>query len=80
MPSTEPVTNVEQLENRLVDLEIRLTHQDDTLEALNDVVIQQQQQIDRLNDELAMARKRLSELDVSAGSGGEQAEPPPPHY
>lgn len=76
MPSTE----LAQLEGRLVDLEIRLTHQDDTLETLNDIVIRQQQQIDRLNHELSMARRRLSELDASEGAGGQRPEPPPPHY
>jgi len=75
MPSTE----LSDLARRLVDLEIRLTHQDDTLEALNTIIIRQQQQIGRLNDELVMARRRLSELDTSSGMTAEQ-DPPPPHY
>jgi len=67
-----------ELEGRLVDLEIRLTHQDSTVEALNNVAIKQQQQIDRLNDELVMARQRLSELDSTPGMA--QQQEPPPHY
>ena len=75
-----PLPELTELNTRLVDLEIRLTHQDDTLEALNDIVIKQQQQIDRLNHELSVARRRLSELDASEGGGGQRPEPPPPHY
>lgn len=73
-----PLPELAELSHRLVDLEIRLTHQDATLEALNEVVIRQQQQIDTLSDELGKARQRLSELDASPGSAGRHE--PPPHY
>lgn len=67
------------LEQRLTDLEIRLTHQEATLDTLNDVIISQQQLIDRLDNELRATRRRLNELDSAAGDA-DQPEPPPPHY
>jgi len=76
MPLTDP-SQLAKLEGRLIDLEIRLTHQESTIEELNDVVIKQQQQIDKLGNEVIMARQRLSELDNTPGP---QQEPPPPHY
>ncbi len=68
-----------ELTSRLIDMEIRLTHQEDTISQLNDAVILQQQQIDKLSNELSLARRRLNELDVSTGMPP-QNEPPPPHY
>jgi uncharacterized coiled-coil protein SlyX len=60
-------------------MEIRITHQEATLETLNDVIVRQQQLIDRLDNEIRSTRKRLNELDTSAETPA-QAEPPPPHY
>jgi len=68
-----------RLEERLMDLEIRTTHQEATLETLNDVLVQQQQLISKLDNELKQARKRLSELGTSPDAQT-QIEPPPPHY
>ena len=67
------------LEQRLTDMEIRITHQEATLETLNDVIIRQQQLIDNLATELRSTRKRLNELDT-ASENTAQPEPPPPHY
>jgi len=73
-----PDLNLSELNRRIVDMEIKLTHQDATLEALNNVIIRQQQQIDTLSDELGKARQRLNELDT--GSGPADRYEPPPHY
>jgi SlyX protein len=35
-------------EERFIELEIKIAYQDDLLQALNDIVAQQQQQIDRI--------------------------------
>ncbi len=40
------------MEDRLEELETRLTYQDQTVEALNEVVTRQQDQIDRLESAL----------------------------
>jgi len=68
-----------EISNRLTDLEIRLTHQDDTIDALNETVVQQQIQIDNLINKLSHAHRRITELDEMA-TIAPQMEPPPPHY
>lgn len=65
--------------NRITELEIRLTHQDELLEQLNQVVISQQNQIDKLETQLEQISKSSK---VSNGSGIKDIslEVPPPHY
>lgn len=62
---------------RLEALEIRLTHQDRTIEELNAVVTQQWTTIEHL-------RRRLDAMEEQVRSGGYIADPssekPPPHY
>ena len=66
---------------RVVELETRLAFQDDTLQALNDVVAAQQRQIDLLEIKLAALARRQQELGDSIGNGGgADHEAPPPHY
>lgn len=67
------------LEARITDLESRLAFQDDTVQALNDVLVAQQRQIDLLEMKLTALAKRQQELGESLGGGGED-EAPPPHY
>jgi len=43
-------------EQRLIDLEIKASYTEDTLDRLNDVLVRQQQQIDLLLRELAAIR------------------------
>ncbi|MET1078840.1 MAG: SlyX family protein [Pseudomonas sp.] len=66
------------LEARVNDLESRLAFQDDTIQALNDELVQQQRLIERLQRQLAALLKRQEELG-SAFEAAEQ-EAPPPHY
>jgi SlyX protein len=69
----------ETLEDRIVELEIRLAHQDDTLQTLNRLVIEQQQVIEQLQFQMENLRLRLAEL-LQAPAGDPSQEPPPPHY
>jgi len=64
---------------RLTDLEIRITHQESPLQALNDVVAEQQQLITQLRKELEAMKARLRELS-SSNVAAPWEEPPPPHY
>jgi len=57
------------LTSRVVELESRLAFQDHTVEELNGVVIEQQNQLDRLESELALTRKQLEELMLELGDG-----------
>ena len=53
---------------RIVELETRLAFQDDTLEELDGVIISQQQQLDRLESDLAQVKRQLKQF---AGASGE---------
>ncbi|WP_060482096.1 SlyX family protein [Pseudomonas sp. NBRC 111119] len=66
------------LEQRMVELETRQAFQDDTLQALNDVVVEQGRVIERLQLQMAELLKRYEEMVGQYGSEGEEA--PPPHY
>ncbi|MFF7061970.1 SlyX family protein [Pseudomonas sp. NPDC008258] len=66
------------LELRIVELETRQAFQDDTLQALNDVVFEQARVIERLQSQMAELIKRYEEMVGQYGSEGEEA--PPPHY
>jgi SlyX protein len=68
---------VMNLEDRLTELEIRYTHQTDTLEQLSGVVLRQERALEALRAELKELRARQS----SAESPGEKPpHEPPPHY
>ncbi|AHC84062.1 MULTISPECIES: SlyX family protein [Pseudomonas] len=66
------------LESRVVELETRQAFQDDTIQALNDVVVEQGRVIERLQLQMAELIKRYDEMVGQYGSEGEEA--PPPHY
>ena len=65
------------LELRINDLESRLAFQDDTIQALNDVLVDQQRLLDRLQLQLAALARRQDERQNQFGSEDNQ---PPPHY
>ncbi|GLO48053.1 MULTISPECIES: SlyX family protein [Pseudomonas] len=66
------------LELRVVELETRQAFQDDTIQALNDVVVEQGRVIERLQLQMAELIKRYEEMVGQYGSEGDEA--PPPHY
>lgn len=66
------------LEMRIADLESRMAFQDDTIQTLNDVLVEQQRAVDRLQLQVAALAKRQEELLGQFGPGEDGA--PPPHY
>ncbi|MAW53384.1 MAG: SlyX protein [Geminicoccus sp.] len=64
--------------NAIVEMEIRLEHQEATLTDLSDVVAQQQGQIDRLVAEVNRLRLRLEQDTAAIPSSAEETLPP--HY
>jgi SlyX protein len=65
------------LSDRIDALEMRLTFQDETVDALNQTITAQWQQIDRLTRQLAELTARLQEAESHAtGAVNER----PPHY
>lgn len=70
--------DLEQLNEQLCDLQSQVSFQEDTIQALNDVVAQQQQQMERLNEMLNMLRNQL-DSSINEGAKGVPNERPP-HY
>ena len=66
------------LEARVMELESRVAFQDDTLLALNDVLVEQQRVVERLQLQMAALLKRYEEMVGQYGVSEEEA--PPPHY
>ena len=67
------------LEQRLTDLEIKSSFQEDALDQLNAVVVRQQRQIDALLRELATLRDQLPDADVPRPFRSLRDDLPP-HY
>ena len=66
------------LEERVTDLETQLAFQDDTIQALNDVLTAQQRAVERLQLQMAALLKRQEEMAGQFSVFEEDA--PPPHY
>lgn len=65
-------------EQRLENLEMKLAYVEDGFDQLNEVVIRQQQQIDRLERALSTAREQLQ--DVLDTMPQKPQDERPPHY
>lgn len=66
-------------EERFIDLESRLAHQDQMLNELNDVVTQQQAKIMQL-EELCRALADRVRAGADGGLGQDSGDERPPHY
>lgn len=66
------------IDRRLMDLEVKAAYTEDLIESLNQVVIRQQQQIDRLLKELAQLRE--AQPDPAATPFRSLRDELPPHY
>lgn len=60
------VTIARMSEHRLNELEIKASYTEDLLDQLNEVLIRQQQQIDRLQREVAALRRQVDEAPAVA--------------
>lgn len=65
-------------EQRLIDLEVKISHQEMTIEALQAASYEQQKTIDRLEQGLARLTKRFEGLGEGPEIG--PANEKPPHY
>lgn len=69
-------TEVSWLRDQVVDLQSQLAFQEDTIHALNDVVIRQQQQLDNFKKVLDGHKSQIEQLAAE----GEISDERPPHY
>jgi SlyX protein len=67
------------MDNRVTELEIRLTHFEDTIDVLNQTVIKQRNEIDLLQLQVSLLEKKLKASQATP-LAHESEETLPPHY
>jgi len=67
------------MEERLIELETKISYQDHLINELNDVVVRQQQQINQLEKQMVRFGDHLKQASGS-GLARPDEEVPPPHY
>jgi SlyX protein len=67
------------IEQRLIDLEIKASFSEDMVDQLNQVIVRQQQQIDLLLREISQLRQQIPEVG-SGTAPGRSGDDLPPHY
>ena len=78
MSKSEPDRS--ELIERISDLEMRVVHQDRTIDDLNDMVAKQWIAIEQLNQQYFRLKDRLVAVESSSKVSKPEDEPPPPHY
>lgn len=68
---------MKSVEERIIELESRLTFQEDVLQKLDDVIVNQQKEIDELKAQLTRVSQQLLQV---AGLDAPEEDGPPPHY
>ncbi len=67
------------MEKDIIDLQSKLAFQDETINELNVVITNQQNQLDQLREEIRLLNLRIASV-AQASTASEEKEPPPPHY
>lgn len=67
-------------EERLADLEAKVTYQEDLIEALNKTAYQQQQKLEQLDAIIEALARQVRSLAEAGGDGKSPANDRPPHY
>lgn len=72
----------QDIEERVVELETRLSFQEDTLQSLNQVITEQDKTIMQLQELVRHLAEKLSDMEYSLeqGAGKAPANERPPHY
>lgn len=71
--------DVKQLESRVSDLECQLAFQEQTIEALNDALCQQQLQLVKMQEQMRFMVGKLKSMNTTHLADPSE-ETPPPHY
>ena len=79
MKSETMLQQINELNERIEQLESRLAFQDDTIEILNQALTLQQQDLDKLRHQMSLLINRMKEMVVSQVAS-QSEETPPPHY
>lgn len=70
---------MENNEEAIIELQMKLSFQEDLLESLNQVIIDQQSQITKLSRQVEAIIVQLQTIQTSVQGNGQQQEIPP-HY
>lgn len=74
-----PMNEIEQLQSRFDELEMKLAFQEQTIDELNDALTNQQFMIDRMEVQLKFMVGKVKGMQTS-NMADESEETPPPHY
>lgn len=69
-----------RIEQRLAELEIKASFTEDLVDHLNEVIVRQQQQLERLAREIAQLREQAQSQGGDAGAFRSLRDELPPHY
>ena len=67
------------MEERLTDLEIRLTHHEAAISEINEVLLKQQALLESMRNDLTTLQRQIREITPSQIATLSE-ESPPPHY
>lgn len=67
-------------ENRLIDIEMKLAHQEKLVDELNQVLTDQQARITELEELCRLLAERLRSAGEGGAEGGSPDDERPPHY
>jgi len=70
----------DHLDKRIMELEIKNAHQEDTIEQLNHIIIEHQDALAKLGQQLKHLQGKVSSLQENDSQSKDTPEPPPPHY
>jgi len=73
------MTDIDDLHTRIEKLEMRVTHQDQTIEDLNATITDQWKQLEIFKRDIGRLTEEIKEMETAADPSGRR-EPPPPHY
>ncbi|KAE8176911.1 SlyX family protein [Photobacterium carnosum] len=73
------MNEIQQLQSRLDELEMKLAFQEQTMDELNDALTKQQFMIDRMEIQLKFMVGKVKGMQTS-NMADESEETPPPHY
>ncbi|WP_198262528.1 SlyX family protein [sulfur-oxidizing endosymbiont of Gigantopelta aegis] len=66
------------IENRIMELEIKNSHQEDTIEQLNQIIIKHDNIVTNLAKQMEQLQNKLSTMQTD--NSKDEPETPPPHY
>lgn len=74
------MTEISDMLNRLEYLETKVAFQDDTIEALNQEIAEQQNKLDTLRGQMQFLVQKIKDVQPEHQVASEAEETPPPHY